>query len=72
MKTLRTFDSPSPKTGVGVHVRVDKVILLSPSFSFVKLSEISVGQFLHTKGFHRMLKIQAAVTSFKYKDILDW
>lgn len=71
MEPLGTFDSLGPKIGVGMHVRVDKVILLFPSFFLLRLSEISVGQFLHTKRSHRMLKIEAAVTSFKSKDILD-
>lgn len=71
MELLGNFDSLGPKIGVGMHVREDNVILLFPSIFFLKLNEMSVGQFLHTKGSHRMLKIQAAITYTKSKDILD-
>lgn len=67
MKPQGTFDSLGPKICVGVNVRVDKVILLFPSFFLLRLSEICVG---HTAGSYRMLNIQAAITSFKSKDIL--
>jgi len=36
------FDNLGPKIGVGMHVRVDKVILLFPSFALLRLSKISV------------------------------
>lgn len=62
MEPPGTFGSLGPKIGVGMRVRVDKVILRFPSFFLRRLSEISVEQFLHTKGSHNMLKC---------KDILD-
>lgn len=67
MKPRGTFDRLGPKICVGMNVRVDKVILLFLSFFLLRLGEICVG---HTTGSHRMLKIQAAISSFKSKDVL--
>lgn len=71
MEPLRTFDSLGPKIGIPMHVRVEKVILLFPSYFFLRMSEIGFGKFLHTKESYSTLKIQVIVTSFRSKEILD-
>lgn len=62
-ETVGTLDTLGPKNCVGMHVRVYSVPLFL-SFFLLRLSEITVEQFIHTKDSHRMFKISATDTFF--------